>query len=612
MDNTEVARILDEVADRLEIVDENPFRVRAYRNAARTLRTLGDPVARLAGEDGRGLDRLPGIGRDLAGRIIEILKTGDLALRRELTDRIPASLLELMRVRGVGPKRARRFYQELGIKTLDELEEAARSGRLLGLRGMGETLVARIRQGIADQRARAGRFRLDEAEVHATRVVAHLKGAPGVEAIEMAGSLRRRRETVGDLDVLVASGNGAVVAERFVSYAEVRQILARGETRCAIVLRNGLQVDLRVVPRVSYGAALHYFTGSKAHTIAVRALGVRRGLKINEYGVFRGSRRIGGGAEEDVYRAVGLSWVPPELREDGGEIEAARGGRLPGLVDLGQIRGDLQIHTDATDGANTLGEMVRACRERGYGYMAITDHTKSLRIAGGMEEDGFRRQARSIEEITRRDRSIAVFRSAEVDILPDGRLDLDEATLETLALVMVGVHSKLEMPEAEMTERVIRAMRHPRVRILAHPTGRILGRREPCAIDMTLVARAARDLGVFLEINAQPERLDLNDVHVKMAKEAGARFVIDTDAHRVADLDLMRFGVDQARRGWCEARDIVNTLPPEEFRRLIRTARALPPSASIAGQSGRSPRRRADVGDAGPAAPARRHRRPRA
>ena len=591
MDNADVARIFDEIADLLEILDENPFRVRAYRNAARTVRVLGEPLASLAGEDGAALAKLPGIGKDLAGKILEILKTGDLELRRELTKKIPATLLEMMRVQGVGPKRARQFYQELRIRTLQELEDAARSGRLLQLRGMGPTLQSRILQGISAHRARASRYRLDEAERQVLPFVDYLRKAPGIEIIEVAGSFRRRCDTVGDADILVAAANGRPIADRFVAYPEVGRVLAQGTTRSSVLLQSGLQVDLRVVPRVSYGAALHYFTGSKAHNIAVRAMGVKRGLKINEYGVYKGARRMGGRTEEEVYRAVGLRFVPPELREDRGELEAARRGRLPDLVELRHIRGDLQMHTDATDGADSLEEMVRACRDRGYAYMAITDHTKTLRMAGGMEGAGFRRQGRAIEKLKERGPGLAVFKSAEVDILPDGRLDLDEQALGTLDIVMVAVHSKFDMTEEAMTERVLRALRHPNVRIFAHPTGRLLGRRDPYPIDMARIARAAADTGVLLEIDAQPERLDLDDVHTKMAKEAGARFVIDTDAHRVADLDIMRFGVDQARRGWLTADDVANTLDLAAFRRLIETPRRLPSAASIKGRP-RAPRKR--------------------
>ena len=596
MDNADVARVFEEVGDLLEILGENPFRVRAYRNAARTLQSLGEPVARLAERDPGAPAKLPGIGKDLAGKILEILKTGDLELRRELTKKVPSSLIEMMRVEGIGPKRARQFYQQSGIRTLQELEEAARSGRLLELRGMGPTLQARILQGIAAQRARGSRYRLDEAERQVLPLAESLRGAPGVGTIDVAGSFRRRCATVGDVDLLVAAKNGRTVADLFVAYPHVMRVLAHGPTRSSVLLKSGLQADLRVVRRASYGAALHYFTGSKAHTIAVRAMAVKRGLKINEYGVFRGARSIAGRTEEEVYRAVGLRFVPPELREDRGELLAARRGALPDLVELRQIRGDLHVHTDASDGADSLEAMVRACRERGYAYMAITDHTTSLRVAGGMDGAGFRRQSRAIDDLKKHRPGLAIFKSAEIDILPDGRLDMDDATLASLDLAMVAVHSKFNMTERAMTERVLKALRHPKVYIFAHPTGRLLGRREPYPIDMVTIARFAADTGVLLEIDAQPERLDLDDVHVKMAKEAGARFVIDTDAHAVGDLDLMRFGVDQARRGWLTAGNVANTLDLERFQKLIETPRNVPAAASIRRRppAGRRLRRRAD------------------
>ena len=350
---------------------------------------------------------------------------------------------------------------------------------------------------------------------------------------------------------------------------DVKQVLARGETKCSVVLRSGLQVDLRIVPRPSYGAALHYFTGSKPHNIAIRLLGVKRHLKINGYGIFRGTRQIGGRTEEEVFKAVGLPWIPPELRENHGEIEAAREGRLPTLIELADIRGDLQMHTDATDGKNTLAEMVDACRAHGYEYIAITDHTKAVRVAGGLTKAGFHKQAHAIDAIRKRMSKPVVLKGAEVDILDDGSLDLDDETLAEFDVVIVSVHSRFNMPKAEMTRRIVRALQHPRVHILGHPTGRLIGKREPYPVDMPEIIKAARDHGVMLEINAQPDRLDLNDLHVQMAREAGVKLVINTDAHRIQELDCMRYGVDQARRGWCEAKDVANTCHLTAFRKLL-------------------------------------------
>ncbi|WP_437899886.1 DNA polymerase/3'-5' exonuclease PolX [Sorangium sp. So ce124] len=568
MENVDIARVFEEVADLLEIQDESPFRVRAYRTAARTLAALGEPVAGLVERAG-ALTALPGIGKDLAGKIVELLETGELPLLKQLAAKTPESLVEMMRIPSLGPKRARLLYERLGVETVDELEQAARSGRLLEVRGFGEKLAATILDGCVKRRATAGRVRLADAEAQVAPLLKHLRAARGALAVEVAGSLRRRKETVGDVDILVSASQGEPVASRLMAYPDIKQVLAHGATKCSVVLRSGLQIDLRVVPPESYGAALHYFTGSKAHNIAVRTLGVNRGLKINEYGIFRDDRRIAGRAEADVFRAVGLPWIPPELREDAGEIEAARERRLPELVEVGAIRGDLHVHTTYTDGRDELEVMVRACKARGYDYVAITDHTQAVRVARGLDARGLREQARAVDRLRRTIGGIAILHGAEVDILEDGSLDLDDAALAALDYVVASVHSKLTMPEPAMTRRVLRALESPFVTALGHPTGRLLGKREPYALDVARIARAARELGVLLEINAQPERLDLCDVHVRLAREAGAKLVVATDAHAVGELDFMRHGIDQARRGWCAGADIANTAPRAEFLELI-------------------------------------------
>jgi DNA polymerase (family 10) len=569
MENIQIAKTFEEVADLLEIQGANPFRVRAYRNAARTIGTLGTPVETILKNDGHALQELPGIGADLADKISTLSRTGELPLLGQLTRKTPESLAAMLRIPGVGPKRAKLIYQKLHVKTLAQLEKAARAGRLADLRGMGKTLEQAILRGIGQDKAHVARVPLAEAEAYVRPLVEKLRAMPEVEQLDVAGSFRRRRETVGDVDILVASSHPAAVARAFVTYSDVARVLARGETKCSIVLRSGLQVDLRTVPRASYGAALHYFTGSKPHNIAVRLLGVKRHLKINEYGIFRGTRQIGGRAEEEVFKSVGLAWIPPELRENHGEIDAARDGRLPALVELADIRGDLQMHTDATDGKNTLAEMVEACRARGYAYVAITDHTKAVRVAGGLTKAGFHKQARAIDAIRKRVSKPVVLKGAEVDILDDGSLDLDDETLAELDVVIVSVHSRFNMSKAEMTRRIVRAMQHPRVHILGHPTGRLLGKREPYPVDMPEIIKAARDHGVMLEINAQPDRLDLNDVYIQMAREAGVKLAISTDAHRIQELEYMRYGVDQARRGWCEARDVANTYQLNAFRTVL-------------------------------------------
>ena len=569
MENIKIARIFEDVADLLEMLGASVFRIRAYRAAARTVETLGTPAESLLKKDGNALKALPGIGKDLAGKIREIIETGELTLLKKLAVQIPESVIQMIRIPGLGPKRAKQIYDQLGIATVAGLEQAARDGKLRALRGWKETMEAKVLQEIADLKAWRGRFRLVEAAAAIRLLLERLEATQEVTHLQVAGSYRRRRETVGDVDLLVTATAAEPVMERFLSAPEVKQVLAHGDTKSSIVLRQGLQVDLRVVREESLGAALHYFTESKAHNIAVRTLGVKRGVKINEYGIFRGSRRISGRHEADVFQAVGLPWIPPELREDRGEIVAALDGQLPTLVERGDIRGDLQMHTTYTDGRDSLADMVKACGDRGYSYIAITDHTKAVRVAGGLSREEFQTQFREIDEIRKTGAGPAVLKSAEVDILDAGQLDLDDETLAELDLVVVSVHSRFNMTKADMTQRVVRALRHPRVHVFAHPTGRLLGRREPYPLDMEEVVLVAHDYGVLLEVNAQPDRLDLNDIYCQMARDAGVKLVISTDAHRVAELDNMRYGVDQARRGWCEPADIANTRSLDAFLKLI-------------------------------------------
>ena len=569
MENIQIAKTFEEVADLLEIQGANPFRVRAYRNAARTIGTLGTPVDTILKHNGHALENLPGIGADLAGKISKMCRTGELPMLAQLTRKTPESLVAMLRIPGVGPKRAKLIYKKLHVKTLGQLEKAARAGRLSELRGMGKTLEETILRGIDQDKAHVARVPLVEAEAYVRPLVEKLRAMPEAEQVDVAGSFRRRRETLGDVDILVASSHAPAVAEAFLGDNDVKQVLARGETKCSVILRSGLQVDLRIVPRSSYGAALHYFTGSKPHNIAVRLLGVKRHLKINEYGIFRGTRQIGGRTEEEVFKAVGLPWIPPELRENHGEIEAAREHRLPALVELADIRGDLQMHTDATDGKNSLAEMVAACAARGYEYIAITDHTKAVRVAGGLTKGGFHKQSHAIDAIRNCVSKPVVLKGAEVDILDDGSLDLDDETLAEFDIVIVSVHSRFNMSKTEMTRRIVRALQHPRVHILGHPTGRLIGKREPYPVDMPEIIKVAGNQGVMLEVNGQPDRLDLNDLHVQMAREAGVKLVINTDAHRIQELEYMRYGVDQARRGWCEAKDVANTCRLTAFKKLL-------------------------------------------
>ncbi len=572
VENAEVARLLREVADLLELEGANPFRVRAYQAAARTVEELPRPVAELL-EEGQPLTDLPGIGEDLAGKIEEIARTGRLAAHRELARKVPKGLTEIMRLRGLGPKRARALYDALKVRSLAQLERSARAGRIRELPGFGARTEANILHELEGRSAVERRFLRPVAAQYGETLVAHLRGLPGVKRAEIAGSYRRCKETVGDLDILVTCGAGTPAVKRFVEYPEVAEVLARGPTKASVRLRSALQVDLRVLDEASYGAGLYYFTGSKAHNIAVRRLGQQRGLKINEYGVFRGKRRVGGQEEEEVAAAVGLPLIPPELREDRGEIEAAQAGKLPRLVRLADIRGDLQLHTTDSDGRDSLQAMAGAAVERGYEYIAVTDHTPAVRVTGGLDRAGFRRQMKRIERLNESLRGLTVLKGAEVDILADGTLDLDDATLEALDFVVVSVHSKFDLPEREQTRRVVRALQHPAVDLLGHPTARLIGRRNPIKLDLDEVCRAAADAGVILEVNGQPERLDLDEIACRTVVERGIPIAISTDAHAVAELGFMRWGVDQARRGWASKADVVNTLPLAKLAKLLHGAR---------------------------------------
>jgi DNA polymerase (family 10) len=589
VDNVEIARVLAEVADILEIQGADPFRIRAYRNAIRTVEVQTRPLARMVAE-GAPLTALPAIGKEMAGHIRELVSTGTLAFLDGLLADVPRSLIDLMRLPGVGPKKARRLWDELRIGSVDELEAAARGGRLARLAGFGEKTQAKILAGIEDHRQHTNRLLLADAERFVEPLLGFLSECPQLERLEVAGSYRRRCETVGDIDLLAAASDAAPVMARFLAYPQIAQVLMSGDTRSTITLGNGLQVDLRVVPPDCYGAALVYFTGSKEHNVKLRRRAVERGLRISEYGVFRLAAEgaappstdapaapagrdegawIAGREEADVYAEVGLAWVPPELREDRGEIEAAAAGRLPRLVELADLRGDLQMHSTWSDGRNTLEEMVAGCAAHGYEYMAITDHSKALAMVGGLDARRLALQWLEIDAIRARHPEIQLLRSMEIDILADGTLDLEDEMLAGLDLVVVSIHSRFELPRQQQTARVLRALEHPEVNILAHPTGRKINRRKPIDFDVEAVLARAAELGVAVELNATPDRLDLKDTHLLLAREIGCRIVISTDAHRVAELGQMRFGVDQARRAGLEPRHLLNTLPAAEFLRAI-------------------------------------------
>lgn len=585
MENVEIARILSKYADLLEIQGEGPFRVRAYRNAARTIESLSQPVVQLI-EQGRDLEELPGIGKSMDEHIREIIKTSTLQALTRIRKKLPATLDELLEIEGLGPKRTKQLYEKLGISSIKQLGQEIDSGKVESLSGFGKKSVRKIRQAIQNLQEHPRRSKLLDADQLARPFIEHLRKGGGIEQIEVAGSYRRRMETVGDLDILAACENPEPAMQRFQTYPEVERVVAAGTTRGTVILRSGLQVDLRILPLRSYGAALHYFTGSKAHNIEVRKLGVERGLRISEYGIFRvpkGTKseeagvgegeRIGGAREEDVFRAVDLDWVPPELRENRGEIQAAQKHKLPDLIVLEHIRGDLHMHSKWTDGSGTILEMVRACKERGYQYCAITDHSKAVRVAGGLSAKEFKRQSEEIEEVRGKIHGITVFTGCEVDIQPDGSLDLPDDIVERLDVVVAAIHAKMNMSKGAMTRRVLKALTHRAVNILAHPTGRLINRRDPFAIDLEEVFHAAKENDVAVELDAQPDRLDLNDLHLFRAREIGVKIAVNTDAHSAEQLHFMRYGIDQARRGWLEKRHVLNAMTEPQIEKWLKQRR---------------------------------------
>jgi DNA polymerase (family 10) len=582
LDNPQIARVLEEVADVLEIQNSNPFRIRAYRNAVRTVEAQAVPLKRMV-EEGRPLTDLPGIGKEMAAHIKEMVETGTLGFRDELLAEVPRSLLELMRLPYLGPKKARKLFDDLQIGSVDELEAAAKAGRIAAVPGFGAKTQEKILAGIADYRQHTSRMLISDAERSVEPLLAWLRELPALERLEVAGSYRRRRETVGDIDLLAIAADPAAVMEHFRHYGQIDKVLMAGDTRSSVVLGSGLQVDLRAVPPDCYGAALVYFTGSKEHNVKLRRRAVEQGLRVSEYGVFRVEQEgegegecVAGREEEDVYAAVGLPFIPAEMREDRGEIEAAAAGRLPRLLRREDLRGDLHMHSTWSDGRNTIEEMVEACAAKGYEYMVISDHSKALAMTNGLDAARLRLQWKEIDAVRARHPEIRILRAMEIDILADGSIDLEDEMLAGLDLVLVSLHSRLDLPEAEQTARVLRALEHPAVNIFCHPTARLINRRRAAALDMDTVLRRAAALGVAVELNSNPHRLDLCDSHLFLARELGCRIVISTDSHRTRELDLMRYGVEQARRAWLEPRHVLNTLPGDE---ILAAFRRLPPPA---------------------------------
>ncbi|TVP75388.1 MAG: DNA polymerase/3'-5' exonuclease PolX [Gemmatimonadales bacterium] len=569
MDNTEISDRLSELADLLEIRGANPFRIRAYRNAVRTLRGLTRPLSAMV-EDGEDLTELQGVGKDMASHIRELLDTGELELLEEVTAEVPRSLAQLVRLDGVGPKKARKLWKELEVTTVDELEVAIEDDRVTALEGFGPKSVEKMARAIRDHRKHQGRFLRTRAAELLAPLLEHMEGVEGIERLEVAGSFRRRAETVGDIDLLALAppDRAPTIMEHFVSFPDVDRVEMSGETRGTVRLRAGLQVDLRILPESSYGAALHYFTGSKEHNVEIRKRARQQGLKVSEYGVFREEEDgdpVAGATEEEVFQAVGLPWIEPVLREDRGEIRAADEGTLPSLVTLEDIRGDLHMHTTWSDGKDSIADMARACRDRGYAYMSISDHSRAVTVARGLTPERLQEQWEAIEEARSEVEEIRILRSSEVDILGDGTLDFPDEVLAELDLVLVAVHSHFGLDQATQTKRILRALEHPMVDILVHPTGRLLNRREPYPVDVEALLEAALEHDVAVELNANPRRLDLHDRHLFRARELGLRVSVATDAHRTSQLDYMGSGLEQARRGWLEAGHVVNAMTPDAF-----------------------------------------------
>lgn len=566
MKHLEIAGIFEEIADLLELKGgENPFRVRAYRRAALNLRGLTADLEELNRED--SLRTIPGVGEDLAGKIREFLSTGRLATLQKLRKQIPAGVVTLMNVPGIGPKTAKLLYDRFRVKSILELERSVRAGKLRGLSGFGEKTEENILRGIQVVKAGRERMPLGVAVALGEEIVGELKQVSGIRQISVAGSLRRRKETVRDIDVLVCSKDPAKVMDRFVGLGLVGRVQAHGETKSSIRTKQGVQVDLRVVPGESFGAALVYFTGSKEHNIKIRGMANRRGLTINEYGVFRikGNRRVAGKSEEEVYRALDLPWIPPELREDRGEIEAARERKLPVPVRRADLKGSFHNHSDWTDGSHSVEQVARAVRGQGYEYMILSDHSRSLRVAGGLTEQELFEEMEEVRGLNARLKPFRILMGSEVDILPDGSLDYPDRVLAKLDLVIAAVHSAFKQPEERMTRRIIRALENPFVSVLAHPTGRLLGEREAYLVDLEQVCRAAKRTGTALEMNCHTLRLDLNDTEARRAREAGVKLVLSTDTHVLSQLEDIELGLSMARRAWAAPSDLLNMLSARDL-----------------------------------------------
>ena len=565
MKNREIADLLEEMADILEFKGENPFKISAYRKASRIIGDLTQDIEEIA-EQGK-LKEIPGIGEGIAQKIVEYLKTGNISKFEEARKGVSDELIAMMDIPGMGPKTLSMLHRERGISNLSQLEKALGDGSLRGLFGIGEKKIENIKRGIQLLKQSKGRMNLGIAFPLAKRIVEALREKTGSKKIEWAGSLRRMKESIGDIDILATGPDKEKIVHAFAHLPEVKEVLASGQTKASVIVEGGTQIDLRVVEEDSYGAALQYFTGSKAHNIHLRGIAKAKGIKINEYGVFKGKKKVGGKDEKDIYRALGMDWMEPELREDRGEIEAAQKGRLPKLVQESDIKGDLHVHSKWSDGTSSIEEVARAAQRRGYQYIAITDHSKSLRIAHGLDESRLMKQTEEIDRVNEKLKGFQILKGTEVDILAEGRLDFPEKVLEKFDIVVASIHSGFKQDRAKMTKRIIQAIENPYLDIFAHPTGRLLGARDPYEVEMDELIEAAKKFGKVLEINAYFERLDLDDIHCRKAKEMGIQVAISTDSHHPDQMWMMSLGVAVAKRGWLEKKDVLNTL---SFKEILR------------------------------------------
>jgi len=570
MKNQEIAKIFYEIADYLEM-EGVAFKPYAYQKAAITLETLEEDVEEIYKKGGfRALEKIPGVGKSIAEKIEEYIKTGGIKYYEEFKRKMPVNLEEIIAVEGMGPKRAKILYQKLGIRNLKDLEKAAETHKIASLFGFGEKTEKNILEGIAFLKRSKGRFLLGEILPKVKEILERLKSLEEVEQISTAGSVRRMKETIGDVDILVTTKNPKKVIDFFVSLPEIVKVWGKGPTKSSIKVKEGFDVDLRVLKNKSYGSALQYFTGSKEHNIATRRIAINKGLKLSEYGLFKGKKMIAGWSEAGVYKILGLPWIEPELRENQGEIEAGLKGKLPKVIGYKDIKGDLHCHSKWDGGANSITEMKKAAQNMGYEYIGISDHTKFLRIEHGLDEKKLAQQRKEIDKLNEKFKSFKVLQGAETNILNDGSIDIKDEALKKLDYAIAGIHSNFKMEKDKMTERIIKAMKNPNIDIISHPTGRILKRRDEYLCDFDKILRAAKEFKVILEINSFPERLDLNDQNIRRAKEAGVKMVINTDSHHKDQLRYIELGIAQARRGWAEKEDIINVHPLEKLLKFFK------------------------------------------